>query len=290
METMARTQAGFVLGTLRYMSPEQARGQSVDHRSDVFSLGIVLYEMVTGVLPFSGSTPLDTLHAIAFEETRPVTALRPNLSPSLQRVVTKCLRKRPQDRYADAKALATDIKAVQREVESGISSRTPVAVRLQERWAALRDRPVGEWILPAGLVTAGVVAVAALVVLRGADPFSGLAVPLVVGLLLWRRFRHRRTRLARRFVRKAAKMPEVRLVALDGMRLTVVAAGAQAKTYVRLNALLDGINRRMFFGDPFTLVVRDGVTPEDEKALLSGPGILFVRETPATPPPAPAGT
>ena len=94
METLAKTQAGFVLGTLRYMSPEQARGQAVDHRSDIFSLGVVLYEMVTGQLPFSGNTALDTLHAIAFEETRPVTALRPNLPPSLQRVVTRCLRKR----------------------------------------------------------------------------------------------------------------------------------------------------------------------------------------------------
>ena len=105
METLAKTQAGFVLGTLRYMSPEQARGQAVDHRSDIFSLGIVLYEMVTGQLPFAGNTALDTLHAIAFEETRPMTALRPNLPPSLQRVVTRCLRKRPQDRYPEAKEL-----------------------------------------------------------------------------------------------------------------------------------------------------------------------------------------
>ncbi len=86
METLAKTQAGMVLGTLRYMSPEQARGQVVDHRSDIFYFGVLLYEMVTGQLPFSGSTPLDTLHAIAFEETRPVSQLRANLPPSLQRV------------------------------------------------------------------------------------------------------------------------------------------------------------------------------------------------------------
>ena len=86
----------------------------------------------------------------------------------------------------------------------------------------------------------------------------GLIFPGIAGLLIWRRFRHRRLRLARRFVAKVRKMPEVRLVALDGMRFTVVADRAQAKTYVRANALLDSVNSSMFFGDPFTLVIREG--------------------------------
>jgi hypothetical protein len=279
METLAKTQAGFVLGTLRYMSPEQARGQAVDHRSDIFSLGIVLYEMVTGQLPFSGTTPLDTLHAIAFEETRPVTALRPNLPPSLQRVVTRCLRKRAQDRYPDAKELVGDLKTVQREVESGISSKAPLAARLQEQWRSLRDRTLGEWLLPAAIA---VIALAVLVSIlfrstaEGVIP--GLLFPAIAGLLIWRRFRHRRPRLARRLVAKLRKIPEVRLVALDAMRFTVVADRAQAKTFVRANAALDSVNASMFFGDPFTLQIRDQVTPEEEKALLSSPGVLYVRE------------
>jgi predicted Ser/Thr protein kinase len=288
METLAKTQAGFVLGTLRYMSPEQARGQAVDHRSDIFSMGIVLYEMVTGQLPFTGSTALDTLHAIAFEETRPVTALRPNLPPSLQRIVTRCLRKRAQDRYSDAREMVADLKTVQREVESGISSKSPLALRLQEQWRSLRDRTLGEWLLPAALAVIGLAVLVSLLFRATVEGFvSSLIFPAVVGLLIWRRFRNRRLRLARRLVAKVSRMPEVRLVALDGMRFTLVADRAQAKTYVRANALLDSVNASMFFGDPFTLVVRDEVSPEEEKALLSSPGVLYVREEVPAPVPLP---
>ena len=286
METLAKTQAGFVLGTLRYMSPEQARGQAVDNRSDIFSLGIVLYEMVTGQLPFSGASALDTLHAIAFEETRPMTALRANLPPSLQRVVTRCLRKRPADRYPEAKELASDLKAVQREVESGASSGVSLAARLQEQWRLLKDRSLGEWLLPAVIAVVVLSLLITLFVGGGSveDFVRAILFGIIVTLLTWRRIRNRRIRLARRLVGKLRKIPEVRLVALDGMRLSVVADNAQARTYVRANAALDAVNASMFFGDPFTLAVREAVSPDEEKALLAGPGILYVRETVAPKP------
>jgi eukaryotic-like serine/threonine-protein kinase len=278
METLAKTQAGFVLGTLRYMSPEQARGQAVDSRSDIFSLGIVLYEMVTGQLPFSGASPLDTLHAIAFEETRPITTMRPNLPPSLQRVVTRCLRKRAADRYADAKELAAELKTVQHEVESGISSKAPFAARLSERWRALQDRTIGEWLLPGLIVVAIVVVLLVLYFHSSGGIGPGLVSTVIGGLLVWRRFRNQRQRLARRFAAKVRKMPEVRIVALEARRFTILADQPQARTYVRANAALDAVNGSMFFGDPFTLVVRDVSGPEDEKALLAASGILYVRE------------
>ena len=139
----------------------------------------------------------------------------------------------------------------------------------------------GEWALPGAAVLAAMVVLVALVFTRGLNLFSGLIFPAGVGLLLWRRFRHRRLRLARKFVRQAAKMAEVRVVTLDGMRFTLLADRAQARTYVRANALLDSINRSMFFGDPFTLAIRDSASPEDERALLTASGILYVREDPA---------
>jgi predicted Ser/Thr protein kinase len=276
LETLARTQAGMVLGTLRYMSPEQARGLAVDHRSDIFSLGIVLYEMVTGQPPFAGNSPVDTLHAIAFEETRPVTALKVNLPPSLQRVIGRCLRKRREDRYPDARELAADIKAVQREVESGISGAVPFKVRLEEALRSLREVTPGTWVVPA--VAAAAAGVLILLVIRP-DAWA----PLVFGvglpaLFVYRRFRHRRRHLLRRFVSKVKKLPEVRMVSVSGNHVTVVADKALAKTYVRVNALIDAVNTQMFFGDPFTVNVRDELSTEEARSLMSGSGVLFVRD------------
>jgi predicted Ser/Thr protein kinase len=277
METIAKTQDGMILGTLGYMSPEQARGQAVDGRSDIFSLGVVLYEMATRELPFSGGTPLDTLHAIAFEETRPVTAIRPNLPPGLQRVVSRCLRKKPQDRYADARQLVQDLRGVQREIESGISTRVPLAQRLREGIGSLKDLTPAEWIWPAAIALAAIVLLVLALTIEGFS-LGTLFVLGLVGLIVYRRLRNRRFRLMKRFGAKVRKMPEVRLIVFDEQRVTVVADKALAKTYVRVNALLDKVNERMFFGEPFSVTVRDDVPAEELRALLQGPGVVYVRD------------
>jgi hypothetical protein len=115
---------------------------------------------------------------------------------------------------------------------------------------------------------------------RAQEGMGSLFTFAVVGLLIWRRLRNRRQRLARKFAAKAKRLREVRLLALDGMKLTAVADKAMANTYVRLNAILDSINGSMFFGDPFTLVVRDDLAPEEFRALLTGPGVLYLRDDP----------
>jgi serine/threonine protein kinase len=276
METVARTQAGMVVGTLRYMSPEQARGHAVDHRSDIFSLGVVLYEMVTGQLPFEGSSPLDTLHAIAFEETRPVTAIRANLPPSLQRVVSRCLRKRSQDRYASAKELMGDLKTVQREVESGVTSSVSLGERLKEGWNTLRGLPLSEWNWPLIAILLGLLLLALL--LSGTEDIVPKLLMLgLFGLLGWRRLRNRRYRLLRRFGSRAQRLPEVSVIAVDGQKVTVIADKAVARTYVRINAAMEAINSKMFFGEPFSVVVQDGLSAEDVQSVLSGPGVVYVR-------------
>jgi serine/threonine protein kinase len=112
------TQAGRVLGTASYMSPEQARGLPVDARSDLFSFGIVLYEMVTGRPPFRGSTSMDTLTAILREHPVPAVQLNPEVPAELERILSKCLEKEPGERYQDGRDLVVDLRKVKRDTES----------------------------------------------------------------------------------------------------------------------------------------------------------------------------
>ena len=279
LDTLARTRVGMVLGTMGYMSPEQARGLPVDRRSDIFSFGVLLFEMATGQRPFSGATPLDTLHAIAFEETRPLTELRANVPPHLQRVVSGCLRKRPEDRYPECRDAIADLKIAKHEAESGITGRHPLLARIEERFRSLSLAKPAErllWAAGAAVVAGGVF----FLLQSAANNMGGFIFFGLIALLAWRRYRNRRQRLARRFLSKARRLHEVRLVAVDGMKLTVVTDKALAKTYVRLHAEVDAINRAMFLGDPFTLVVRDDAGPDEVRALLAGPGVLYVRDEP----------
>jgi len=96
--TAMGTQAGVILGTASYMSPEQARGQSGDHRSDVCSFGVVLYEMLTGRPPFQGGTVSDVLASVLAREPD-LASLPPDLAPRLSELVKRCLEKHPRRRW-----------------------------------------------------------------------------------------------------------------------------------------------------------------------------------------------
>ena len=101
--------AGAVMGTANYMSPEQARGQEVDARADLWSLGVVLYEMVAGRVPFAGETPSHVTVAI-MEGDAPPLPDDLEVSPELRRITTKALRKGREERYQTARELAGDLK------------------------------------------------------------------------------------------------------------------------------------------------------------------------------------
>jgi eukaryotic-like serine/threonine-protein kinase len=112
-----RTGSGIVIGTAGYMSPEQARGLGVDNRSDIFSLGAVIYEMIARRKPFDGDTPSDTLAAILKTEPPSLSRVAPGTPAELVRIVTKCLKKDREERYQVVKDLWLDLKALKQELE-----------------------------------------------------------------------------------------------------------------------------------------------------------------------------
>src|SRR5690349_3025931 len=110
---------GLLLGTAGYMSPEQAKGHAVDHRSDIFSFGCVLYEAAAGKRAFPGPTMIDTLHQIINAEPSWSGSSAGDIPPELQRIVRKCLAKDPDDRYQSIKETAIDLRQLLRQLESG---------------------------------------------------------------------------------------------------------------------------------------------------------------------------
>lgn len=119
------TREGVVMGTIPYMSPEQAEGKPVDHRSDIFSLGIILHELASGVRPFKGDTSVSLLSSILKDTPTPLRELRPDLPPDLARIVGRCLEKIPLERFQTARDLCTELRALKRQAESGSAPALP---------------------------------------------------------------------------------------------------------------------------------------------------------------------
>ncbi len=114
------TWSGGVTGTAAYMSPEQAMGGPVNGRTDIWSLGVVLYEMITGALPFRGDTEAGVFHSLIYETPRPVLESRPDCPPDLADVIDRCLKKKADARYPSAKACLADLRAVQRRLDRSL--------------------------------------------------------------------------------------------------------------------------------------------------------------------------
>ncbi|MFH2052633.1 MAG: protein kinase [bacterium] len=184
LETISRelTLAGVVLGTVAYMSPEQARGEEVDHRSDIFSLGVLLYELATGRFPFQGKSPVEGLSATLSHEPPAVSEMVAGLPGETDRIVTKALEKDPRRRYQTADDLATDLRNLERDLDTGrvsISGNQTSSVRTVakgRRWG------VGRWLVAGAVAVAVIAATIGIMSRRGGtdatvgQPGDGVAV------------------------------------------------------------------------------------------------------------------
>ncbi len=141
--SLIQTQDGRVLGTPSYMAPEQLRGQPAEERSDIFSFGLVMYEMLTGSLPFSGENSAERIAAVLRDPPEPLGAVRPDLPAELVRLVERCLEKNPDKRPASAAELRDELATIQRELEISALLSTPslsrslVPAPRQRRWQIL---------------------------------------------------------------------------------------------------------------------------------------------------------
>jgi TolB-like protein/Tfp pilus assembly protein PilF len=174
------TAEGMVMGTAPYMSPEQVEGRVMDHRSDIFSLGIVLYEMATGRRPFAGESSAAMVSSILRDTPPTVTEINENLPRHLARIIQHCLEKDPEARYQSAKDVRNELKSLRREVDSGAatmgSGPTPIS-------AAPKSSVVSRYGL---WVAVGVAAVAILAtgwwIGRGSEPAPAAGARTAAGL------------------------------------------------------------------------------------------------------------
>ena len=136
LQSKPLTGEGQIVGTVSYMSPEQAEGKPVDHRSDIFSLGVMLYRMATGELPFKGDSSMSTLSSILRDTPRPITDINPDLPRDLAKVVRRALTKDPEHRYQSAKDLRNELEELKQELDSGelAAATAPVQAGRTRAW------------------------------------------------------------------------------------------------------------------------------------------------------------
>ena len=253
---LSATAPGLLLGTAGYVSPEQIRQQPVDHRTDIFSLGVVLYESLAGRPPFRGQSAADTLSAILTEEPRPVSRIRLGLTAAIDEVLRACLEKNPERRFGSAADLALTLRAVGPRVDSNAGWRRYIRV----------------WRVPLAAMVGGLIALALMALLASPSGFGTATDPT-----------YRRVTFARGTITSARFRPGSAEVVYDAtlgdrMRELFVTVpgtsearslgirGAELLAVSRSGDMALSLNRRLvrgFVGTGTLAVVTEGRVPRD---------------------------
>ena len=167
---LSETEEGMIVGTLSYMSPEQAEGKKVDTRSDIFSFGALLYEMISGQKAFEGDSKVSTLAAILKQEPKPISQLVADVPPDLEKIINRCLRKDPGRRFQHMGDVKVELEELKEDSSSSTLAGTPPAVRPARRM----------WVWAGAAIMVAAIAVAVWL-FRGTDK-KPAAAPEVVPL------------------------------------------------------------------------------------------------------------
>jgi Tol biopolymer transport system component len=171
--TVPATDPGRVMGTAPYMSPEQVQGKAVDHRSDLFSLGVMLYEMATGDRPFQGDTSAEVASSILRDTPPPVTEQKAELPRDLGKLIKRCLEKEPRKRFQSALDLANELDELRREVDTGEALASTGAPVIANR----SSRGKGVWLAGAAFVIVLAVVAGGLWWSERSEPLPRLSTP-----------------------------------------------------------------------------------------------------------------
>jgi serine/threonine protein kinase len=244
---------GTVIGTVGYMSPEQAQGKTdeIDHRSDIFSFGCILYEAATGKRAFAGKDAIDSLHKIVHEPTPQISHVNPDAPSELQRIIRRCLAKDPEDRYQTIKDLVIELKDLCRELEAIHSSISPSIVGELSGEPPNSKAVRGAISRPASgpLVTQASAAESIVSGIRDHKIISALAVGVIAlaagaGILLYRMIPQRKTALSfqsAKFTRLTSTGKALRAaISPDGKWLVrVIDDGGQQSLWLKQVAVLN---------------------------------------------------
>ncbi|UCF38486.1 MAG: protein kinase [Acidobacteriota bacterium] len=241
LTSIALTAAGTVVGTVPYMSPEQVEAKSVDHRSDIFSLGTLFYEMVTGERPFVGSSLPALMSSILRDDPAPVTDVRPDLPAGLSQVIKGCLEKNPADRFQTATDVLAELKALGTEASSSVNV-PEGSERVTGNRRILEAKQTGESRVPGPISGEDCFWIAVLPFLcRSADPSiealaEGLTEDIVTGLS---RFTDLRVISRGSTARFASQNRDVRVVGRElGARYIMEGSIRQAGSVLRVTVQL----------------------------------------------------
>jgi serine/threonine protein kinase len=275
MTSANRTEVGLVMGTPAYMSPEQASGRPLDHRTDIFSLGVMLHEMATGQRPFEGSSSAELVSAILRDTPPPVTEVRPDLPSDMARVIRRCLEKDPRHRVQTARDVSNEFRDLARQTFQRVAPATPSssrAVAVADSGASRADE--GFWVAVLPFKYSG----------GNADLTAlaeGLTEDIVTGLS---RFSYLRVIARNSTAKYSSESGDVRTIGKElGARYVMEGSLRQAGTKLRLAVqLVDAVsgvhlwaeNYERIFSSENIFALQDDLVPRIVSTVADQNGIL----------------